>query len=92
MAIANAVSLAFGQSPSELEYNIPLLGKHLVNCLEQTKLSPFPTLCSRNEAEVLFLKTNEEKKEAMTSGPQKHERNESENVHLEKVRQQVSNA
>ena len=41
-AIANTVAEAFGTNPTMEEYDTELMGGHLIHCLEQNEMSPFP--------------------------------------------------
>ena len=40
--VAYATSLAFGENPSLCSYSVPLMRKHLGNCLEKEMMYPFP--------------------------------------------------
>ena len=42
-AIANATAIAHGVNPETIKFMQPLMRKHLMNCLEQETLTPFPT-------------------------------------------------
>ena len=42
-AIANATALAFGRDPSKEQYIPSKLRKHLIQCLEDKEMKPFPT-------------------------------------------------
>ena len=41
-AIANATAIAHGVNPETVKFMQPLMRKHLMNCLEQETLTPFP--------------------------------------------------
>ena len=40
--IANATAIAHGVNPKTVKFMQPLMRKHLMNCLEQETLTPFP--------------------------------------------------
>ena len=42
-AIANATALAFGRDPSKEQYIPSKLREHLIQCLEDKEMRPFPT-------------------------------------------------
>ena len=42
-AIANAVAISNGQKPENQSYNIAVMRRHLVECLENKKIRPFPS-------------------------------------------------
>ena len=41
--IANATAIVHGVNPETIKFMQPLMRKHLMNCLEQETLTPFPT-------------------------------------------------
>ena len=43
-AIANALELCIGRSPSDCRYDIPAMRPHLLYCLEKEQITPFPKL------------------------------------------------
>ena len=46
-AIANALELCIGRSPSDCRYDIPAMRPHLLHCLEKEQITPFPKLEGR---------------------------------------------
>ena len=40
--IGNAIAICTGQSPEDLSYNTKVMRKHLVGCLEDKVIRPFP--------------------------------------------------
>ena len=48
-AIAFATSLAYGEDPRKMYYDENLLRPHLVKCLTENKMSPFPTLKKKGQ-------------------------------------------
>ena len=44
-AIANAAALCFGKNPAILHFNQALMRLHLVQCMEQKTITPFPLQC-----------------------------------------------
>ena len=45
-AIAFATSLAYGQNPVSVSFDIPRMRPHLENCLKSGAMIPFPTTCT----------------------------------------------
>ena len=45
-AAAFATSLAFGQDPSKVQYDAAKLRSHLLKCLKNKEMEPFPTIDS----------------------------------------------
>ena len=46
-AIAFAVSLCYGVQPEKFCYNLSQMRGHLINCLLNSKMEPFPVRCQR---------------------------------------------
>ena len=48
-AAAFATSLAFGQDPSKVQYDAAKLRSHLLKCLKNKEMEPFPTIDSKEQ-------------------------------------------
>ena len=52
---AYCTALGYKQDPSGIVYNQSMMRQHLVKCLEQKQMVPFPQMCTRRPGRPLIV-------------------------------------